>query len=672
MDAEEQIKKFEELFENQYKEQLMQVVKEGLSYLIVEFQDISQFDIELSEQVLENPEDTIRAAEIAVKQLDITNYEHFRVRIRNLPESQKIRIRDIRSHHLNKLITLNATVRQKSDVRPLVTTARFECPACGNTIPVMQMEQKFKEPSRCGCGRKGKFKLISKELVDVQGADVEESTNELDGGEQPKRMKTFLKQDLVSPLNEKRSNPGTNINLVGILKEVPIQARDGGQLTKYELMIEINYIEPIEEDLYNVEIDEETVEEIKELSKEPKIFQKIVKSFAPGIYGHDKIKEALVLQFVGGVRKVRNDGVKSRGDIHVLLIGDPGAGKSQLLKRSQALAPKARYVSGKGASGAGLTASVVKDEFMGGWSLEAGALVLTNRGICIIDELDKMSHDDRNAMHEALEQQSVSISKANIQATLRSETTVLAAANPKLGRFDPYAMIAEQINLPPSLINRFDLIFPIRDMPSKERDQTLGGFILELHKRQDSEDSEISSDLLRKYIAYARRNCEPVLTQPAIEELLDFYVKIRNSGGADSKGMKSVPISARQLEALVRLAEASAKVRLSKKVLKQDAQKAIELLYSSLSEVGVDPETGNIDIDRISTGVASSERNKIITIREIVNELEEKVGKMIKIDDLVDAAGEKGVSEDKVEEAIEKLKKSGDIFEPKRGFIQKI
>ena len=203
---------------------------------------------------------------------------------------------------------------------------------------------------------------------------------------------------------------------------------------------------------------------------------------------------------------MRDDGVSTRGDIHILLIGDPGSGKSQLLKRATIVAPKSRYVSGKGVTGAGLTASVVRDEFLHGWSLEAGALVLANRGVVMIDEMDKMNKDDRDAMHEALEQQTVSISKANIQATLRCETTVLAAANPKFGRFDPYGIIADQIDLPPTLINRFDLIFPIKDMPDKDKDERMAKFILTLHQTGKATESkqmdQIPTDLLRKYLVY--------------------------------------------------------------------------------------------------------------------------------------------------------------------------
>ncbi|MFC1755371.1 ATP-binding protein, partial [Thermoproteota archaeon] len=384
-----------------------------------------------------------------------------------------------------------------------------------------------------------------------------------------------------------------------------------------------------------------------------------------------KIKEGIIYQLLGGCKKERTDGAVTRGDMHILLVGDPGAGKSMLLKRTQVVAPKSRYVSGKGASGAGLTAAVVKDEFLKGWSLEAGALVLANRGFTMIDELDKMSHEDRSAMHEALEQQTVTISKANIQATLRCETTVLAAANPKFGRFDPYELVAKQINLPPALISRFDLIFPIRDLPNEDQDTKLAGFILNLQQTNSIGEPDVDTLLLRKFISYARRYCTPKLTDGAVDELQSYYVKMRNSGG-DEAGARSVPITARQLEALVRLAEASAKTRLSDKVTKRDAKKAIELLYYCMSQIGIDPETGKIDVDVLTTGVSSSARSHIMTVKEVISDLENKIGKTIPIEELVKEAQEKSVDADKVEEILEKLKRSGDIFEPRKGFIQRL
>jgi len=672
MEVQEQINKFTEFIETFYKEQLIENLKKDSKLLNFDFSELSKFEPELATEVLEQPEETIKAAEIAIEQFDtLGDVRGFKARFYNLPVSQKIMIREIRAAHIDKFLLIEGAVRQKSDVRPQVTSAKFECPSCGNVITVLQLESKFKEPTRCGCGRKGKFRLIDKELVDAQGIALEEASEDLDGGEQPKRMNILLKYDLVSPISEKRTNPGSKIRITGILKEVPIIARDGGKSTRFDLMIEVNHVESIEEDFSSIEINEEERQAILELGRDPKLHEKMINSVVPSIYGHEKIKEAALIQMAGGVRKVRDDGSVSRGDIHILLIGDPGAGKSQVLKRIGRIAPKGRFVSGKGASGAGLTAAVVKDEFMSGWSLEAGALVLANRGICCIDELDKMSNEDRDAMHEALEGQTVTISKANIQATLRSETTVLAAANPKFGRFDPYEIIPKQIDLPSTLINRFDLIFPVRDLPNKDRDEKIASFILNAHREPEKVSSEIETNLLRKYFAYARQQVFPKMTKGAMEEILKYYLKMRGSGSEEGE-IKAIPISARQLEALVRMAEGYAKLHLAKEVTRKDAKKSIELMHHCLVQIGLDPDTGKIDIDRISTGIPATERSHISSVKEVIMELEKKLGKTIPIDDIVDIAKEKGIDEDAIEETIQKLKRAGDIFEPRRGFISRI
>ena len=590
------------------------------------------------------------------------------MRVVNLPESSRIMIRNVRSKHLGRFLLTEGIVRQKSDVRPQVIAARFECPSCGNAISVLQLDNKFQEPNRCSCGRKGRFKLLEKSLVDAQMLVLEEVPEQLEGGVQPKRVNVFLKNDLVSPLSEKKTNPGSRIVIVGSIKEIPIFTRSGSQSTRFDILFESNSVIAVEEDFSDVKIDKKEKEQIETLATDEKnLMKKLINSIVPSIYGHDKIKEALLLQMVGGVKKVRDDGGITRGDIHILLVGDPGGGKSQMLKRIGTVAPKGRFVSGKGVSGAGLTATVVKDEFLQGWSLEAGALVLANKGVLCIDELDKMSPDDRSAMHEALEGQTITISKANIQATLRCETTVLAAANPKFGRFDPYDTVARQINLPPTLINRFDLIFPIKDLPDPAKDEKLAKFILSLHQN-DLTDPDIETRLIRKYLIYARQNIFPKLTDSAVEELKNYFIKMRSSSG----DMRSVPISARQLEGLIRLSEAYAKLRLKNKVSKKDAQKAIGILDYCLRQVAFDEETGTIDIDRIATAMPASQRNKIIQIKEIITDLENKLGKTIPLEDVVQAATEKGVSEAEVEEMIQKLKRSGDIFEPRRGFISKL
>lgn len=650
-----------------HKQEVGKSIKKGEKTVLISFQDIVAFSHTLADQLLAKPEDVLSIFEIALEELGFVS--HARVRLLDLPDSQQIHIRELRARHLNQLIALEGIVRQASEVRPQVVNAKFECPSCGTLISVLQLEKSFREPMRCNCGRKAGFKLISKEMVDAQRLVIEESPESLKGGEQPRRLGVFLKEDLVEPKMEEKTTPGARIKVIGVLKEVPLPLHTGAISTRFDFALEANNIIPLEESFEELEISEEEERQIKELSTDPDIYSKLTSSIAPSIYGYDEIKQALALQLFGGVHKKKIDGTKSRGDIHVLLVGDPGVAKSVMLKFMSTIAPKSRYIVGRAATGAGLTATVVKDEFLRGWALEAGAMVLANKGLACLDELEKMSEEDRSAMHEAMEQQTITISKANVQACLRAETSVLGAANPKFGRFDPYQPIAHQIEMSPTLINRFDLIFIMKDIPDKSKDEAIATHVLLEHRKAGAK-SPIEPELLKKYISYAKQKIFPELTEKAVEEIKNYYVELRNAPAVSEDLVRPIPISARQLEALIRLSEASARVRLSKKVTKEDARRAIEIMHLYLLQVGFDKETGTIDIDRIATGVPASERNKIILVREAIIHLESRIGKMIPINELLAEMADK-VSEAELEDIIDKLKRSGDIFEPKRGFVQR-
>jgi len=643
-------------------------LRSGEKVIRISHLQLSEFSPELAEAVIKNPVDSLRILETALEE------SHFgkspRIRFIDLPRSAFIKISEIRSKHLDQFLWIEGIVRQASDVRPQVVNAKFECPNCGAILSVMQIDTKFREPNRCSCQWKGPFKLISKEMMDVQRLIIEESPDSLEGGVQPRRISVYLQEDLVDPKMEERTTPGSRIRVFGILKEVPIPLRTGAISTRYDIAVEANNVIPMEEAFQDLSISEEEEKEILELAADKNIYKRFVDSIAPSIYGFESIKKAVLFQMFGGIKKKKSDGGFTRGDIHILLVGDPGVAKSVLLKFVSTIAPKGRYVSGKAATAAGLTAAVVKDEFLRGWSLEAGAMVLGHKGMVCIDEIEKMNEQDRSAMHESMEQQTVSVSKANIHATLRSETTVLAAGNPKMGRFDPYTPIPQQIDISPALLSRFDVIFVIRDLPNKEQDEAIATHILEEHEQEVVRDI-IDPKLFRKYIAYAKQRIYPKLTKAAADEIREFYVKMRNRSINLDSDIKPIPITPRQLDGLIRLSEAHAKIRLSEEVTREDAKAAIELLKISLNQVGYDEETKTYDIDRITTGITTTTRTKIIFVRESISQLESRFGKVIPIEELKKTTEGK-ISETDMEDALNRLEKEGFIFKPKKGFIQRM
>jgi len=402
---------------------------------------------------LSNPIELISIMEETLKQFfesSLDTKRKIKIRLTSLPVTEKLMIRDIRSKHIGKLILLEGLVRRKTDVRPRLQYLEYLCtnPSCTYSeqkLKIPQLEDKARTIKTCPKCHSG-VELINKLLLDSQNLVLEEIPEQLsNSGDQPKRIGILLQEDLVSPFKDSKTNPGSQVYVIGIVKEVPIPTRTGAESVKYDLIVEGNYIDMTEEDYSDIKISKEEINEIKKLAKKEDIMKILVKNTAPSIFGYNKIKEAMLLQLFGGAGNTKGDGIKTRATIHMLLLGDPGAAKSQLLKSVTSIAPKSMFVSGKSATGTGLTATVVKDENTGGWALEAGAMVLANGGICAIDELDKMSEDDTSTMHEALEQQTISIAKANIRATLKCETTVLAAANPKYGRFDPFSDIMKQI-----------------------------------------------------------------------------------------------------------------------------------------------------------------------------------------------------------------------------------
>ncbi len=654
------IAKFEEFFATLYKDDVFDILEKypDERSLNVDYRTLEIFDPDLADLLIDKPEEVIDAARLAIKNIDpLVKDADINIRFEHL--SNVIPLKTLLSKYIGTFVAADGIVRKTDEIRPRIETGVFECRGCMRLHEVDQTSANtIIEPSLCSeCGGRS-FRLLQEEskYVDTQTARMQEPLENLSGGTEPKQMLMILEDDLVD-----RLNPGDKVRITGTLKTFR-EERSG----KFKNYIYVNHIEPLEQEFEELQLSEEDEEKIIELSKDPHIYDKIIKSTAPSIKGYRDVKEAIALQLFGGASKQLEDETKLRGDIHILIVGDPGIGKSQILKYVSRLAPRSIYTSGKGTTGAGLTAAAVRDE-LGGWSLEAGALVLGDQGNVCVDELDKMRSEDRSALHEALEQQTVSIAKAGIMATLNSRCSVLAAANPKFGRFDRYKVLAEQIDLPAPIISRFDLIFVIEDKPSKERDSELAEHILKTHQF-NTVDYEIEPELLRKYIAYARKNVNPRLTEAANEVLKEFYVSTRNSN-PEEQG--AVPITARQLEAIIRLSEASAKIKLKETVDKEDAEKAVRLQLACLREVGVDPETGEMDADIVSGGTRKSERDKIKLVSEEIKHLEEEYGGQAPLNVLISNMSDNhGISEDKTEEIVRNLVQKGVIYQPTTGYFK--
>jgi len=634
--------------------------------LVMDFCELELFDRETADRLRRHPIETVVEFDDilnAMGILTIAENPRFYSRFRNIPKDKgyNVNVRDITSEYIGKFISVEGTVNRIGDVYPKVEKALFVCNVCDEHNWVSQEKKILIEPYRCKSCSKSDFRFIPEESewIDIQEIQIQEPLEMLRGGENARTIGLWAETDMTDIVT-----PGDKVVATGIVRLKPPKNKNA----VYDKLLEVNHIETIEQDFEDIELSEEDIEKILELSKDPKVFDKIIDSIAPSIYGYRESKEAIALQLFGGRQgKVLSDGTKARGDMHLLLIGDPGVAKSRILTFVDKIAPKSIYVTGKGTTGAGLTATAEKDELKdGAWTLKAGALVLAGGGIAAIDEFDKMGKEDRSAMHEAMEQQTISVAKAGMITKFKANTSILAASNPKFSRFDNYKPLAEQFDIPPTLISRFDLIFPIRDIQDQERDRSIANHILNMHSLTKEEEklvSPVDPELFKKYIAYARINIYPLMTDETRKKITDYYVSLRARGQGGAAAA-----TPRQLEALVRLSEASSKLRLSEEISVSDVERAIKLTEFCLRETATDPITGELDIDRIVTSHSKSMRDRIRLVEESMKELAEtSPDQMAALSDIIDAVSDKKIDKMEVERIIAELKNKGEIYEPKHG-----
>ena len=655
-----------------YRQRISQMVVTGRTSLTVDFEDIFAFNQELAEEFLNRPDEYLKNANNAsYAQLQIEDPEYAEkketvtTRIARLLEPTQLR--RLGSSHIGRLVMVEGIIVRSTPVRPMVMQAAFRCKRCGQVNHVKQTGQFLRAPLACNgpdCGAKGPYEFVQEEstFVDSQDLRLQERPEDLPPGQLPRTLHAKLVGTEIVDI----ARPGDHVSIVGIVRAYASTLPGVGKLRTFQLHVDTNSIEVLGKEPETALPSPDEEEKILELAKDPWIHRKIIGSLAPSIYGYDHIKEAIMYLLFGGVSKTLPD-LTIRGELNALLVGDPGTAKSMLLQYVSRVAPRGLYTSGRGTTAAGLTAAVIREKG-GGMSLEAGALVLADKGVACIDEMDKMRPEDRVAIHEAMEQHTVSVAKGGIVATLNARTAILAAANPALGRYEPHRTVAENISLPVTILSRFDLIFVVRDVPNKETDSKMSEHILEIHRRGVTPvEPPIALDLLRKYIGYAK-GIRPVLTQDALKRLNDFYLAMRSASEAEGS---PVAITARQLEALVRISEARARAALRKEVTAEDAEASVAIMKRSLEEVGIDLSSYKMDIDIIMTGKPKSVRDRLQTVLTTLMMMEKETGIVERMSLLDKLDTEYKIARGEAERLLGQLLREGTVYEPREGYLKK-
>ncbi|CAM9480956.1 unnamed protein product [Chrysoparadoxa australica] len=516
-------------------------------------------------------------------------------------------LREVRADSIGKLVRVKAMVTRVSDVKPLMVCVAYTCDSCGFEVYQEVFNRHFMPLMRCE-GPECKENHINGKLfmqergsrfIKYQELKIQELPDQVPQGHIPRTMTVHCKGDMT-----RQCTPGDICTISCIFLPTlysGFRAMKAG-LTA-DTYVEAQQILRHKKGYNEDEVSPDLEREIDEAAEDPEIFSKLARSIAPEIYGHVDIKKTLLLQLVGGVTKVLPDGMKIRGDINICLMGDPGVAKSQLLKYISSTAPRGVYTTGKGSSGVGLTAAIVRDAVTGEMALEGGALVLADLGICCIDEFDKMEDGDRTAIHEVMEQQTVSIAKAGITTTLNARAAVLAAANPIYGRYNKRRSISENINLPNSLISRFDIIFLVLDQVNLDRDIALARHVTYVHQHKKNPDLDFepySVKFMKAYIGQARL-LDPYIPEDLTGHIAEAYVGMRqqeqsnSSKGKAKGGNDQAAMTARQLLSILRLSQALARLKFIEAVTSEEVDEAIRLTHMSKAsleeeETGFTPE----------------------------------------------------------------------------------
>jgi len=663
--------RLEQFYRDYYRDEigkLAQKYPKDQQSLWVSWRDLHRFDPDIVDDLREKPDTVLPALDTALSQFDIPidiDLSDASVRIHDVPSNQTLTVGEFSpSERRGDWVAIEGQISKRTEVKPDPDILTFVCQRCGCRQSLTQeSDEDTQEPHDCqSCERQGPFRTDydDSEFTDFQWVQLEQPPDVAQGTSDA-TVKAVLHDDLVKSVES-----GDRVTLTGTLT---MTEEDG----TFDVFLKTNGTTVHDTDFEDIEPDPETVERLQGIDS---LIETARDSLAVRTHGYDDIKEAIILQLVSGVRVTFPDESTRRGNFHVLILGDPGTSKSRLLHAATDVAPRSVYTSGKGATEAGMTASANRDDFGDAeWTLDPGALVVANNGLAAVDEIDKVPDDVVSSMHDALSTEEIHVNKAGINTTLQSKTAVLAAGNPKHGRFDPYAALNEQIELGPTILSRFDLIFKIEDRPDEERDTDIADHMLEtqhLAKRAMVDDPTLSDDerdtvepaldpeTMQEYIAYAR-SLTPMFAGKAVQKKLrDEHVRLRQVNGNDDNA--TVPVTHRKLEAAYRLAEASAKARLSETIEEQDVDRALRLIGRSLRDWGQN-EDGEFDADTAEASSNATQRDRLQDVDQIITELQAEYDDGAPADVVIERAEERGHSEQNVEHTIEKLKLQGEIVE---------